>query len=160
MASTIKEHICRSRRLPRSDEVLRGRAEFLTQDERDLVEAVILKGQPVKTVARMVNQPARTVRRRLHKITRRLASTRFLGALRAMPYLEPEDAYLATRWYCQDASQARLAQESGLTIHVLRRRLDQIAAQIAILDRQRRARRRAGYGAEVFSSPRNLKCTW
>jgi hypothetical protein len=141
MTARIKEHLCDARRLPRSDAIIMGRAELLDTKDRDLIHAVFLHGQPVSAVARMMGLSPRAVRGRLHRLSRRLTSQRFLQAARAIDHLDPEDAHIAKRWFCQRATQKQIARELGLTRHALRRRLDRIWAQIALLARQRRVRR-------------------
>ena len=130
MALAIKEHICRGYHLPRSDAVLKARAEFLGQNDRDLVEAVLIEDQPVDVVARMKGMTIRTLNHHLHRLGRRMASSQFVQTIRSMSYLDPDDARIARRCFCQSASQRKLAVELGLSVHALRRRLDQVRARI------------------------------
>ena len=127
MPLTLRESICRARPLPRNDEILMGRAELLKPQDRYVVEAVLVRNQPIRAIACMMGVSRRSVRNRVNRLGKRLASRGFLDAARALPYLSDEDARLA---------QMRL----GMSSHVLRRRLDCISAQIAIIRRIRKSR--------------------
>jgi len=143
MSVALREHICRSIRLPRNDEVLMGRAELLLPEDRLLVEAVLVRSQPTKTVAWMTGMPPRTVRRRIHRLSKRLTSRRFLNAARSLPYLDPDNARLARLHFCAGMSHRDLARELGVSVHTIRRRLDRIGAQIAMFTRTTAAPGRA-----------------
>jgi DNA-directed RNA polymerase specialized sigma24 family protein len=133
MPLTLRESICRSKRLPRDDEVLMGRAELLAPCDRDLVDAVLVRGQPTSSIARLMGVTRRVVRDRVHRLSRLLVSRRFLDAARALPYLSPEDGALARLRFCSGLTHAQLCQRLGLTPHRLRRRLDRLSAQIATI---------------------------
>jgi len=133
MSWAIKEHICRACQLPRSDVVLRARAEHLLQADRDLVETVLVEGQPVEVVARMKGMSKRAMRHRLRRLARRLVSRDFVRAMRAMEYLDPQDAYVAKKLFCEGMSQRKLAAKLGLTTHALRQRIYQVRARIDVI---------------------------
>ncbi|MBS3734613.1 MAG: hypothetical protein KGY99_06765 [Phycisphaerae bacterium] len=130
---SIRESLCRAGKLPRTDHVLRERARLLAEEDRDLVEAVLLSGEPVDRVARLKGMTPRAVRHRLHRLGGRMRSKRFRQILRVRRYLAPADAEIATRRYCHGLSLEALAAERGMTLHALRRRLDAIAAQVRLL---------------------------
>jgi len=138
MPLAIREHVCNACRLPRSDGVLMARAEFLSQADRDLVEAVLVEGQLVKSVARMKGMTPRSVALRIHRLARLLVSKEFIEVIRSVAYLDPDDAHIARQWFCQQVPQRRLAAEIGLSVHGLRRRLDQVRARIEVIAGQRR----------------------
>lgn len=144
MALSLRETICLARELPRTDAVLMGRAEFLSREDRDLVESVLIRGQPAAQIARLAGRTARSVRRRVHRIGRQLTSREFLDAIRALPYLSADDARLARLYFCQNVPQRPLAQRLGLTLHALRRRLDRLSAQIAAIARWQKAGQPSG----------------
>ena len=133
MPISLRESICESRGLPRNDAILMGRAELLSGQDRDLVEAVLVHGQSTSAVGRMTGLSARVVRRRLHRICNRLTSRSFLDVARALPYLSEADAELAQARFCRGATHMELCREFGLTWHALRRRLDKISAQIQMI---------------------------
>jgi len=146
MSLSLRENIYRSRALPRNEAVLMGRAQLLSDRDRDLVRAVMVHGQPAQSVARLTGRSARTVRSRVSRLARRMTSRAFLDAARALPYLEPGDALLARLAYCQQLSHRRLCLELMLTRHTLRRRLDRLAAQIQTIRRMSSAARKAKLG--------------
>ena len=113
--------------------------QLLAPPERELLEAVLIRGQSASSLARIMGVRPRTVRDRVRRLTRRLSSRRFLDAARALEYLPPDDAELARLHFCEGTSQRELARRRGMTSHALRRRMDRISAEIATVRRMRRA---------------------
>ena len=138
MPTLLRENISIARNLPRTDAVLLGRAAFLLQEDRDLIEAVLVRGQPTAQVGRLMGVTSKVVRQRVHRISRRLSSRMFLDAIRALPYLPEVETTLARLYFCRGIPQRRLARELGLTEHNLRRRLDRLSAQIAAIAQWRK----------------------
>ena len=130
MVLSLKEDICLKRDFQKLDGVLKGRAELLNVHERELVETVLIRGQSSSSLARIIGIPPKTLRSKVLRLRRRLVSRRFLMAARSLPYLSPPDAELAKLHYCQGLSQRKLCQKLGWKSHLLRRRLDCLAAQI------------------------------
>jgi DNA-directed RNA polymerase specialized sigma24 family protein len=139
MPLSLKESLCESEDLPRSDSVLMGRAELLREDERDVFEAVMIHGQPTASLARMMKVTPAALRKRVHRLAKHLVSEEFLSAARALPYLDRDDAKLARLYFCQRRSQRDLAVQLGMSMHTLRRRLDQLRAQIRTIRRIQRS---------------------
>ena len=122
-----------------------ARAELLAPKDRELVEAVFIRGQSTKSIARMTGVTPRVVRRQVAHLGRRLTGRGYMDTARALPYMTGPDARLARLRFCQGATHRQLCQRFGLTSHALRRRLDQVSAQIATIRRlDRSARRRSG----------------
>ncbi|MGC9454819.1 MAG: hypothetical protein ACP5HU_08125 [Phycisphaerae bacterium] len=140
MQLSLRENICRKQELPADDEIIRGRIELLSPPEKELLEAVLIRGQSAASLARIMGIPPRTLRDRVRRLSRRLTSRPFLDAARALPYLPAEDAELARLYFCQGLSQRTLARRLGLTSHKLRRRLDRVSAQISAIRRMHRSR--------------------
>ncbi len=138
MSIQLRENILSARKLPRTDAVLMGRADFLAPDDRDLIEAVMIRCQPTDSLGRMLNVKPHEIRKRVHRLGRRLSSRKFLDAVRALPYLSDEDAELAKLYYCRSLPQRKLSVELGITVHILRRKLDKLSAEIATITRIRR----------------------
>ena len=138
MAVALRESVQRAREVPQSLAVLRGRAELLTDADRDLLEAVLVHGNPTESLARMLGVSCSAVRKRVRRLMRRLTSPSFLDAARALPYLEKADADLARLYFCEGASQEDAALSAGITRHQLRYRLARLRAEIAVLSRLRR----------------------
>jgi len=143
MSIQLRENILSARKLPQTDTVLMGRADFLSPADRDLIEAVMIRCQPTESLGRMLKVRPRVIRKRVHRLGRRLASRKFLDAVRALPYLSDENAELAKLYYCQSKPQRTLCEELSLTTHGLRRRLDRLSAEIATITRIRRQGRMA-----------------
>ncbi len=142
MALSLREGILCAGKLPRDDHLIMGRAELLSTEDRDLIEAVMIHGQSTDALAGLMGVSGRTIRRRVERLVRHLASREFLQAARALPYLAEDDARLARLAFCQQRSQRWLARHLNMTSHCLRRRLDQLAARIEtlhkVMSRQRR----------------------
>ena len=144
MALTLRESVCIARKLPRDPAVLAGRAELLLPDERELIEAILIRGQKVVSVSRMTGLSPRAISNRVRRITRRMAGRKFLDTARALRFLHREDATVARLKFCAGVSDRKLAADMGLSAYVLRRRLDRISAQIVMIKRFRRIAKRYG----------------
>jgi hypothetical protein len=138
MPVLLKESIYRVRNLPRSEAVLMGRAELLGPEDRDLIESALVRGEPVARIARSKRSSPRAIRKQIFRLGRRIASPPFLDAARALPYLRPEEARLARQYFCQAVSQRELSRQMGVSLHVLRRRVDRLQAEIAAIRRLQR----------------------
>jgi len=132
MGISLRESIARVRRLPRNDTILMGRAELLCQRDRDLLEAVLIRGQSAEAIARLMGVSSRSVRRRVHRLGKRLCSRRFLSAARAMPYMARADAALVRMYFCEGVTHRRISRQLGASVYAVRRRLDRLEAQIAV----------------------------
>jgi len=141
MALTLRENICNARKLPQDEQLLIGRAELLCPEDRELIEAVLVRGQTVVSVAAMMGLSPRTVGNRVRRLAARLSSRRFLEAARALRMLPRQDAALARLRFCAGLSERKLAQKFGLSPHHIRRRVDAISAQIAVINRMLKARK-------------------
>jgi DNA-binding CsgD family transcriptional regulator len=135
MTLPLKEGSCLPKDRPVVDERVLGRAELLAQGDRELIEAVLGRGQSAASVARMMGASPRTIQSRVRRLTRRLTSRSFLDAARALPLLSPQDAALARMRYCQGATYDQLCRQQRLTLHQVRRNLDRIAAQVETIGR-------------------------
>lgn len=144
MALSLRENIYKGRRLPRDVDLLIARSELLSQSDRELMEAVLVRGQTVVSVARMMGISARRVGNRVKRLARRLTSGEFLDAARALPYLPPKDAAVASMRFCEGLSKRKLAARLGVSQHILRRRLDRIGAQVAMIRRIQTGNKRRG----------------
>ena len=142
MPVQLKESVHKAHRLPRTESVLMGRAELLAPADRDLLEAVLIHGTPTTMLARMMRVSCASLRRRIHRLTRRLVSKEFLDAARAIPYLEPDDATLARQVFCEGTSQRELLSVMGVSMYHLRYRMMRLRAEIAVLARLRRTGQR------------------
>ncbi|HAU36374.1 MAG TPA: hypothetical protein DCX07_01485 [Phycisphaerales bacterium] len=137
MLRSLRENIARTCCLPRNDALLLNRARMLPRDERELVVAFFVHGQSVKSLASLVGRPTGTVRSRLWRLARRLASQKFLDVMRALPYLSPEDAALARMRYGQNLPRRVLCSRLGIKRYALTRRLVNLNAQVQALRRVR-----------------------
>jgi len=143
MALRLRENIAIARKLPRDSAVLMARAELLAQGDRELMEAILLRGQTVASVSRMMGISQRAVSNRAKRLAARMTSSRFLDAARALPYLDAPDAKLASMRFCEGLSERKLAAKMGLSPYVLRRRLDRVSAQISMIKNIQKSANRA-----------------
>ncbi|MFP4054819.1 MAG: hypothetical protein ACLFV7_13235, partial [Phycisphaerae bacterium] len=69
-----------------------ARASLLHPEERDLIKAVFVHRQAASTIANLMGVDARSLRRRVHRIARRMASQQFLDAARSLHYPPADEA--------------------------------------------------------------------
>lgn len=141
MALSLRESLAVAVDLPKTDAVLMGRAELLAPADRDLLEAVLVHSQPTALLGRMLGVSPMAIRKRVHRLCKRITSKRFLEVARTLSYLNIEDARIARLYFCQAVPQRTLAKQLGITQHHLRRKLDHIRAEVATLHRLRAAGR-------------------
>ena len=139
----LRDSVQKLRRLPHDEALLWKRISLLEPADAALLEAVLIRGQAATTVARMIGRPERTVRARVHRLCRRIASRTFIDAFQALPLLPPDDAKLARLHFCGGVSRRQLARRLGRSPHSVRRRLEHLQAQIELIKRLRRASRGA-----------------
>ena len=131
----LRENIYQARRLPRTDEILQGRSALLLPVDQALIEAVLIKGQSAVSLGRLMEVPPSRVRKKVHNLTKRLSSRKFLDAARALCYLSPADARIARKKYCQGLANREICTQEGISLYKLRRHLDRISAEIAAIKR-------------------------
>jgi DNA-directed RNA polymerase specialized sigma24 family protein len=141
MILSLQENIAEVRSMEVDHDLLMRRADLLSTKDRDLIEAVLVRGQSAASMGRLMGVDPRTVRKRISKIRRRISSKDFLAAARAMGYLSADDAELARLRYCQGLSHRQLYRQLAITSHALRRRLCALAAQIEMVGRMTQSRR-------------------
>ena len=139
MPLPLRESIQRAQKLPRTDSVLMGRAELLAPGDRDLIEAVLIRSQPTVSLGRIMNVDPRKIRRRVHRLKKRIISSKFLAAARSLAYLEENEAKLARLYYCEGIPQRKLASRLQISTHQLRRKLDKLGAEIHAISRMRQS---------------------
>ncbi|MCK5113842.1 MAG: hypothetical protein KAR11_03685 [Phycisphaerae bacterium] len=137
MPIPLMESIHKTQKLPRTDSVLMGRAELLAPGDRDLIEAVLIRSQPTVSLGRIMNVDPRRIRRRVHRLGKRIISKKFLDAARSLAYLGEPEAKLARLYYCQGIPQRKLAAQLEMSPHQLRRKLDKLSAEITAISRMR-----------------------
>jgi len=140
VAISLKESVCTAHNITADTAILAGRIQWLTGQEREVAEAILLRGQTAASVARLMGLSPRTVRDRLRRIVRRLAGRRFRMTIRAIPYLAPAEAKLAAVRFCQGRTLRQTAEEMGLGFHAARRQCDAVWAQVQAIERMRKAR--------------------
>jgi len=135
MGLPLKESLLQACRLPRNDDLLMERAKLLGRDDRELIEAVLIRGQSTKSLGHMLGLDARLLRCRVNRVAKRLASRRFLDVARSLPYLSEADAQLARMRFCQGRKLQELCAHFGVSEHTLRRWLDHVEAKVAVICR-------------------------
>jgi hypothetical protein len=113
--------------------LLLRRAEFLHPRDRDLLEAIMVRGQTVNAVGRLTGTDPRYLRKYIAGLTSRMGSRAFTEAIRAMPHLSEKEAQMARLYFCQGLSIRRLCCGLFLSEYVVRRRLDMLRARIATI---------------------------
>lgn len=132
---SLKERIAQAKSMPQYDEVIRWRVEYLDPQDRDLVDAVVLRGVPVSVVSGLTGASQTSLRRRVQTLLKRMKSKRFVAAMRSLPYLDADEACLARLAYCQGHSQRQICREMKTTCHAVRRGLDKVSAKIRLINK-------------------------
>jgi DNA-directed RNA polymerase specialized sigma24 family protein len=135
MGMSLRESVLRAQKLPRDDAIIRSRAQLLSEDDRDLIEAVMLVGQSTESLARLMGQKPRTLRDRVNRLVRRMAGDNFLHAARALPYLSPADAEVARLRFCAGYRLRQLCERYSMSEHTIRRWVDSVHTQVKMIDR-------------------------
>src|ERR1017187_2907094 len=112
---SLLDGYAQTKEMPEHQRDLVWLSAFLQPDERALVMAVLVDGQPIKLAARLMGQPYMTVRSRVLKLSRQLASRKCLAAARLVPYLSPADATLAKLHFCSGHSCRRIGRMLGIS---------------------------------------------
>lgn len=119
----------------RCDDVISWRIQFLNQDDRDLMDAVMLRGVSITVISRMCGVDPQVLRRRVRRLLKRIRSREFVEVIRSLAYLEPADQRVGRMKYCWGYSYRKLCAELSITMHQLRRRLDKLDASIKVINR-------------------------
>ena len=150
MAIPLKEAIAKACQRVREDAVVEARAQLLPSTDRDLLLAVWMHHQPTRMIARMCRRSPRAVRRRVRTLIDRLHSERFVGAARAMRFLNPQQAELARLHLCHGLSVRSAGRAMGVGYHRARRLATEVEGVIrglkAVANEQIAPRRRPGEG--------------
>ncbi len=127
----LKDNILIRNTLLPTDAAFLGRSQLLDDQDRMLVEAILLRKQSAEAVSRLTGIKAYWIRFRVRQLVRLMTSAPFVRAMRAMPRLTPQDALVAKLRYCQGMSRRELCGRTGLSLYHLRRQLDRIDGLIA-----------------------------
>ena len=104
------------------------RAEVLPPSDRTLIGLVYREGFTTNTIAAMGFGPVRTVRRRVHKLVRRMLSPEFaFVALHAGDW-PPTRRAVARAYFLHGLPMGEVARELGITYYAVRRHHDAIRA--------------------------------
>ena len=128
MPISLRESIARGATPLPEDALLQSRSLLLSDEDRDLVRAVLLFGQPTRMLARQGHTNARTIQRRVHQLLRHMQSERFLVAARIQDKLTPEQALVAKYHVCQRQTARQTAQRMQVKLHRVRRLIYEVDA--------------------------------
>ncbi|MEM7755800.1 MAG: sigma factor-like helix-turn-helix DNA-binding protein [Planctomycetota bacterium] len=112
----------------RQAERLVQRARWLRSDERAVVEAVYGEGRTCADLARLMDQPADAVRRRVRRATRRAASGLFVFVATRREKWPATRRRVATRCVLEGATLREAAAELKLSLHAVRKHWDAVRA--------------------------------
>lgn len=109
-------------------ELVVQRAEFLPSEDRALLVAVFGDGRSVKEVAALMGVEARWLRRRVGRLTRRVASDRFIFVVRHRDSWPGVRRRLATACVVQGRSLRLAAAEVKTSLYNARKQMDAVQA--------------------------------
>ncbi len=121
MPLSLRDSIARSRPRIREDAVIEARAGLLLPEDRDLLLAVWTYHQPTRMLAELVGLTPQAVRRRVRLLIKRVHSERFVGAARAMHFLDAQQAEMARLHFCNGLSLRQTARAMRIGYHSARR---------------------------------------
>ncbi len=110
-----------------SDSLVR-RAHWLDPKDRELVLAMFRDGRSALSIARLLEQDPRMVRRRLKRLARRLQDPRVAYVVAHQAQWAPGRRRVARRLYIAGLSMREVASELGVSLHCVRKHRDAIEA--------------------------------
>lgn len=130
MPLSLRESLLEARDLPADPHVLLDRIHMLSQQDAEMMEAILVRGASAASVARLMQVDERSIRKRVAALARRLGSPPILEVARAMPHLGIRDQKLAVLNCCQRVSIAEIARRSGKSQWAVRKALSRVRAKI------------------------------
>jgi DNA-binding NarL/FixJ family response regulator len=118
----------RRRRSRAQAEELTARARHLEPRERRLIDDLFDAGRSCSVIAAEMGRDARTVRREVRGITRRLLDPRFEFVTRRSDRWRPTRRQIAQALYVQGLGLRETARELGVSLYSVRRHRDAIEA--------------------------------
>ena len=107
-------------------EQLLERAQYLSEPDRLLIEQVYQHGISITDLARLTNNPSRSLRRRVVRLIQRMDSPMFMFVVRNQFRLPPEALRVGQLVLCQGHSLRRAAKVAGRSLHHIRRHLQTV----------------------------------
>lgn len=106
-------------------------ADFLPPNERQLIRCLFSEGQTLIEVAALLNQPKESVRRRLHRLTRRMSAPEFAFVALRRDSWPPRLRAVACACVLEGKSLRVAAAELSMSVHAVRCMRDHILAMSA-----------------------------
>lgn len=135
----------RARRRELAEEAVR-RSEWLATDEQALIRAVFRNGQSAAQVARLIGVEPRQVRRRMHRIIKRVMAPAFMLVVQHRDQWTGTRRRVAEACFVRGASIREAAAELGVSLHTVRVHCAAVKSMIelrAVVAEQLRDQRRA-----------------
>lgn len=102
------------------------RAHWCMPEERALIEAMYRQGMTAQQIAKLRDEPATAIRRRIRTVVRRVLSPRFVFVLRHRDQWPPMRKRVATACILQGRTLREAAAHLHLSLHAVRRQMDAI----------------------------------
>ena len=118
-------------------EQLANLTRFLPRPERQIVGPVLARGRSLADVARRQHLTWMSAKRAFCRAVRRMASRPFQLAARNLDRLTGEEREFVTRAVLGGQSIRRLAEDTGSSIHAVRKRLAGVRAKLGRLEADR-----------------------
>ncbi len=103
-------------------------AEHVSPEERSLLRAVFESGLPVGEMARVRGCSARTLRREVRALVRRVMDPRFVFVLSRRDLWGPSRRRVASACVVQGLTMREAAQVAGMSLHAVRRHMGAVEA--------------------------------
>ncbi|GEM_PF-1301879 len=108
---------------------VRSAAPYLDDRDREIVLAVLDRGQSAAAVGRLTNRQAREVRRHVKRVYRRISAPEFQFVLEQIDRLGGTRRKVASACFLHGLSLRQAAAKLGVTVHMVRRHVMAIRNQ-------------------------------
>lgn len=133
----VSEQTLDTRGLKRDQvELLRGRLNLLEGREKVMMVMHVENGNSFRQIARLLGLNESTVARKIHRLSRRLVDSEYLGCLRNRDKLTTGQMALARDYFLKGLSKREIAQKKRWSRYRVSRIVDEIRGIVARAERR------------------------
>jgi transposase-like protein len=107
-------------------ETFRRRSEWLSADDKTLLQMVFEKGSTLAAIARLTGQSPSTVGRRFHRLLRQLIARELVTLLGGRCEAHPADIHLIRDYFLQGQTQKAIARKHNVSLYRVRAVLEAV----------------------------------
>ena len=133
----VSEQTLNARGLKRDQiELLRGRLNLLDGREKVMMVMHVENGNSFRQIARLLGLHESTIARKIHRLSRRLVDSEYLGCLRNRDKLTAGQMALARDYFLKGLSKREIAQKKHCSRYRVGRVVDEIRGIVARAERR------------------------